>query len=171
MSASLKKGHTTKANAISPAFTTDNVQAADKSRGEQGEERAMKEDSMKHGAFGWVELMTTDSAAARAFYSELFGWETEESPSEGMPYTVVKVGGEPVGGIMPKPPGCGAMPPAWSVYVTVDDVDATAEKVVQLGGKVLRPPMDIPDVGRFCVLQDPQGGTICAITYAASGQD
>ena len=125
----------------------------------------MNEDSLKHGAFGWNELMTTDLEGAKAFYTSLFGWETEDAPSEGMTYTVVKVDGEPVGGIMSKPPECQAMPPCWSAYVTVEDVDATAGQVEGLGGKIVRPPMDIPGVGRFCVLQDPQGGTICAITY------
>ena len=125
----------------------------------------MKEDSMKHGAFSWNELMTTDVEAAKGFYTSLFGWETEEFPMPGMTYTVVKVAGEPVGGIMKTPQECGEMPPCWGVYVTVDDVDATAGQVEGLGGKLLRPPMDIPGVGRFCVLQDPQGGVICAITY------
>jgi predicted enzyme related to lactoylglutathione lyase len=125
----------------------------------------MNEDSFKHGAFGWTELMTTDHEAAKTFYTSLFGWQTEEYPMEGMQYTVVKVDGEPVGGIMSMSPEASGMPPTWSVYVTVEDVDATAAQVETLGGKIVRPPMDIPDVGRFCVLQDPQGGVICAITY------
>lgn len=125
----------------------------------------MKENCLKHGAFGWVELMTTDQKAANEFYTTLFGWETEEYPMEGIKYTVLKVDGEPVGGIMSTPHESPGMPPCWSVYVTVDDVDATAARVKELGGTVLRPPMDIPEIGRFCVLQDPQGATICAITY------
>jgi len=123
---------------------------------------------MKHGAFGWTELMTDDPAAAAEFYAKIFGWETEDmemSGMDGMKYTVLKTGGESVGGIMAKPPECGAMPPAWSTYVTVDDVDAVAGQVETLGGKMVKPPMDIPSVGRFCVLQDPQGAVICAITY------
>ena len=131
----------------------------------------MNEDSMRHGAFGWTELMTTDAEAAKQFYTALFGWETEEAPMEvmegmeGMKYTVIKVDGDPVGGITGMPPQCQAMPPCWGIYVTVDDVDATAGQVEQLGGKLLRPPADIPNVGRFCVIQDPQGAALCAITY------
>jgi predicted enzyme related to lactoylglutathione lyase len=83
----------------------------------------------------------------------------------GMEYTLVKYGGEQMGGIMSMPPGCEGMPPSWGVYVTVDDVDATAKLAVEMGGKVLVPPQDIPQVGRFCVLQDPQGAAIKAITY------
>ena len=58
----------------------------------------MNEDSMKHGAFGWNELMTTDIEAAKLFYGSLFGWETELAPMEGIKYTVIKVDGDPVGG-------------------------------------------------------------------------
>jgi predicted enzyme related to lactoylglutathione lyase len=125
----------------------------------------MNENCLQSGAFGWNELMTTDVAAARRFYGALFGWETEDYPGEGASYTLVKVGGEPVGGLMALPPECAGMPPGWSVYVTVEDVDATARQVEALGGKILRPPTDIPNVGRFCVLQDPQGATLSAITY------
>lgn len=125
----------------------------------------MREDSLKHGAFGWAELMTSDHQAAKKFYTSLFGWETEEYPMEGMDYTVLKVDGEPVGGIMASPPESQGMPPAWGLYVTVDNVDATAARVEELGGKIMRPPTDIPEIGRFCVFQDPQGSTLCAITY------
>ena len=125
----------------------------------------MHENFMTHGTLSWNELMTTDVAAARHFYGALFGWETEDYPGEEMNYVLVKVGGEAVGGMMALPPECAGMPPAWGVYVTVADVDATARQVEALGGTLLRPPEDIPGVGRFCVLQDPQGATLCAITY------
>jgi predicted enzyme related to lactoylglutathione lyase len=82
-----------------------------------------------------------------------------------MPYTLIKVGGDEVGGMMALPPQAGGMPPAWSVYITVDDVDATARKVAELGGKVITGPQDVPEVGRFCMIQDPQGAFICVITY------
>lgn len=118
-----------------------------------------------HGAFSWCELLTTDVAEAKRFYSTLFGWTLEPAPMPGMEYTLVKYGGEQMGGIMSLPPGCEGMPPSWGVYVTVADVDATAKLAVEMGGKVLVPPQDIPQVGRFCVLQDPQGATIKAITY------
>ena len=68
----------------------------------------MHEDRMKHGAIGWTELMTTDVAAAKEFYNALFGWQTEDMPMEalGMTYTVVKVHGEEVGGMMAMPAEC-----------------------------------------------------------------
>lgn len=125
----------------------------------------MDEQYKQHGAFSWCELMTTDVDAAKAFYSQLFGWETEEMPMPGMTYTVVKAGGKEVGGMMLLPKEADRMPPMWNTYVTVNDIDSTARTAEQLGGKILMSPMDIPNVGRFCVVQDPQGAVIYAITY------
>lgn len=117
------------------------------------------------GAFSWSELMTTDPAAATAFYGELFGW-TLEKMDMGMPYHVIKVGDAAIGGIMGMPPGAPAgRPPMWASYVTVADVDSLVEKVEALGGKVHVPPQDIPTVGRFAVIQDPQGAVLNVITY------
>lgn len=126
----------------------------------------MDEQFKQQGAFSWSELMTTDAAAAKAFYSGLFGWEMEDMNMPGMTYTVVKAGGKGVGGIMAMPEDAKNMPPMWGSYVTVKDVDATARKAEQLGASILVPPRDIPEVGRFCVIQDPQGAVISAITYA-----
>ena len=125
----------------------------------------MEEHFMKHGAFSWNELMTTDPEAAKAFYSKLFGWTSKDMPMEGMTYTVVSAGEKDIGGIMAIPPEAQGMPPRWGPYVTVDNVDATAKSAESLGGKVLVEPRDIPKVGRFCVIQDPQGAVISAISY------
>jgi predicted enzyme related to lactoylglutathione lyase len=126
----------------------------------------MNDELMKNGAFGWFELMTTDVEGAKEFYGALFGWEYETVPMPGSDYTVVKVDGKGVAGIMDMPEECEGMAPCWDIYVTVDDVDAVVKEVEGQGGKVLRPAMDIPGVGRFCVLQDPRGAAICAMTYA-----
>ena len=118
------------------------------------------------GAFSWSELMTTDPRAATEFYAQLFGWKIE-AMNMTMPYNVIKVGDAGIGGIMGIPPGAPpGMPPTWVPYVTVADVDALAKKVVSLGGKVHMPPTDIPTVGRFAVIADPQGATLNVITYA-----
>ena len=120
----------------------------------------------KHGAFSWFELMTRDVEGAKGFYSKLFGWTTEKMEMEGsMTYNVIKVGEDASGGIMSIPPQAGEMPSMWGIYVTVDDVDATAQAVKEMGGQVLMGPQDIPDVGRFYVIQDPQGAVISVITY------
>jgi uncharacterized protein len=119
-----------------------------------------------HGAFSWCELLTIDVAQARRFYGTLFGWSLEPAPIPDVDYTLVKYGGEQMGGIMAIPPAAEGMPPSWGVYVTVDDVDATAKLAEEMGGKILVGPQDIPQVGRFCVLQGPQGAIINTITYA-----
>ena len=129
----------------------------------------MKDPYKQHGAFSWFELMTTDVHNAKKFYSDLFGWNTEDMNMGDMNYTVVKVGEEGLGGMMTVPPQAEGTPPHWGVYVTVDDVDATAAKAEELGGKILVPPSDIATVGRFSVLQDPQGAVISAITYVDNG--
>ncbi len=119
-----------------------------------------------HGAFSWTELLTTDVAAARGFYGPLLGWKFRDMDSSApMHYTVVSSGDKDIGGIMAVPPEAKGMPPTWGTYVTVQDVDAAAAKVAGLGGKVLMPARDIPGVGRFAVIEDPQGARISLITY------
>ncbi len=118
---------------------------------------------LRHGAFSWCELMTTDVDAARRFYTELLGWTTEDVP--GMSYTMVKTGGDGIGGMMSIPPQAAGGPPHWGTYVTVDDVDAIARKAQALGTKTIVPLTDIPNVGRFYTFQDPQGAVISVITY------
>ena len=125
----------------------------------------MKDPFKQHGAFSWFELMTSDVDGAKRYYSNLFGWNTEDMNMNDMDYTVVKIGDDGLGGIMKTPPQAEGMPPNWGVYVTVDDIDATARKAEELGGKILVPPTDIPNVGRFSVIQDPQGAVLSAITY------
>ena len=118
----------------------------------------------QHGAFSWNELMTNDIDGAKAFYTKMFNWELEDFDKE-MPYTVVKVAGQESAGMMSMPPEAGSMPPMWGAYVTVDDVEASAKQAEELGGKILMEPRDIPEVGRFCVISDPQGATLSLITY------
>jgi predicted enzyme related to lactoylglutathione lyase len=127
----------------------------------------MNEVFKQQGAVSWTELMTTDVEGAKAFYSQLFGWRLEAMPMPGGEgsYHVIHAGDNQVGGIMQRPPQAGDAPPAWGSYVTVDQVDAVAERARELGGQVLFGPQDIPGVGRFCVIRDPQGAVISAITY------
>jgi hypothetical protein len=118
------------------------------------------------GAVSWTELTTPDPAAAQAFYGALFGWRFQTMDMGQGAYHVIKVGEDgAIGGIMATPPEAKGMPPMWGSYVTVADCDATAAQCTALGGKVCVGPMDIPTVGRFAMLQDPQGATICCIAY------
>lgn len=121
----------------------------------------------QHGAFSWCELSTSDTEAAKQFYGKLFNWTLEPAPvsTPEMQYTLVKCGDQPMGGIMKMPDQCAGTPPHWGVYVTVDDVDATAKMAEELGAKICLSPQDIPQVGRFCMLQDPQGAMLSVISY------
>ena len=125
----------------------------------------MDESMMKHGMFSWCELMAKDIDAAKNFYSSLFGWKLEEMSMPGMTYTVVKCGDNGIGGMMQTPKGAEQCPPMWTCYVTVDDVDLTAKTAQEMGAKIMVGPQDIPGVGRFCLIRDPQGAMINAITY------
>lgn len=125
-----------------------------------GEQHAMP----AHGSFCWNELGATDDAAAKKFYTELLGWQLKEGDASPMAYTEIVAGGQPVGGIYKMGPESGDAPSRWMPYVAVDDVDASARRVWELGGKVCVPPTDIPNVGRFSVVSDPAGATISLIT-------
>jgi predicted enzyme related to lactoylglutathione lyase len=113
-----------------------------------------------NGEFVWYDLMTTDTKAAQAFYSAVIGW-TMTPYDGGMDYTVLNVAGGVmgVGGMMGLTPEmlAGGARPGWIGYINVDDCDAYTDKLVAAGGKVMRPPNDIPSVGRFSVVADPQG--------------
>lgn len=117
-----------------------------------------------HGSICWAELATDDVAAAKDFYSNLFGWTMKTSDATGMQYTEFMHDGKPIGGMFQKTPEMGPIPTHWGSYVAVDNVDEMAAKVKELGGDIVMGPMDIPHVGRFCVLKDPTGGVISMIT-------
>jgi uncharacterized protein len=111
------------------------------------------------GSFVWAEYLGTDVAAAKAFYGKVVGWEMQDVPMPGMTYTLLSSGGVQAGGLMamPKEARDAGMRPCWSTYIEVDDVEAAAANVQRLGGQVRKPPTDIPTVGRFAVVADPQG--------------
>ena len=114
------------------------------------------------GTFCWTDLATTDQAAAKTFYSALFGWEATDNPvADGIYYTMMSLHGRPVAAVAPQPPhlrDAGA-PPLWQSYVSVQSADATLRTAAQLGARVLGEAFDVMDVGRMGILQDPQGAT------------
>ena len=124
-----------------------------------------------HGAPSWSELITTDPSAAADFYGKLLGWKFESMEMPGGVYRVVKVDDTAVAGIMGQPLGAPPMPPAWGTYVTVDNVDESCKQAAELGGKLIVPPSDVPGVGRFAVIQDPQGALLNLMTYERSTGD
>lgn len=119
--------------------------------------------STANSLFVWYELMTTDPAAAQAFYSQVIGWQAADSGMPGMSYTLLSAGPHQVAGLMALPPETAAAgaPPSWMGYISVDDVDAKAAAAQQAGGSVLRPADDIPGIGRFAVVADPHGAVFC----------
>jgi predicted enzyme related to lactoylglutathione lyase len=122
------------------------------------------------GAFCWSELMTRDTTAATRFYTALFGWETKASEGAGVPYTHWRNDGADIGGMMAIMEEWGKMPPHWVNYVQVKNCDLAATKATSLGGNICLPPMDIPNTGRFAMLQDPQGAMFSVIALASMHQ-
>lgn len=121
------------------------------------------------GRFVWHELMTTDTDAASDFYSDVVPWKAEDS---GMPsYSLWMSGKYRSGGLMALPEDQSATPPHWIIYIGTPDVDETVAAAEKLGGKVLKPASDIPNVGRFAVLSDPQGAAFAVFTPAPSSDD
>jgi len=119
------------------------------------------------GRFSWNELMTTDMEGAKAFYGELLGWQLNDIDNADMPYAIASIDSEEVAGLMPMPEQAQAMPSSWGGYITVDNVDSVVAKAKSLGGSVIVEPRDIPNVGRFSVIKDPQGAFFSMITYPA----
>ncbi|MGE3643465.1 MAG: VOC family protein [Beijerinckiaceae bacterium] len=113
----------------------------------------------KPSKFVWHDVMTTAMKAAEVFYANVVGWRMQDA---GMPdggYTLLMDGEKMAGGLMPIPDDARAMgvPPAWMGYIGVENADAKAKEIVDAGGKIHRPPQDIPGVGRFAVAADPFG--------------
>lgn len=113
----------------------------------------------KHGDFIWYELMTDSPDGAREFYTTVVGWDIEAQPSGDMDYRMISTAAGPVAGVMPltsEMQANGARP-SWMGYIGVDDVDVCARRIEAAGGGVHVPPNDIPGVGRFAFVNDPQG--------------
>jgi uncharacterized protein len=115
------------------------------------------------GSVTWNELNTRDVPAAKAFYTEVFGWRANDMDMNGMSYTEWKLGDKPVAGMQAMPDMVPSEVPAhWLVYFAVADTDATVSKATGTGAKTLVAPMDIPP-GRFAVLSDPDGAAFAVI--------
>lgn len=122
------------------------------------------------GKHVWFELNTTDLKAAEAFYAGVTGWVPRDSGMPGMQYTLVGPPDHAVGGMMALSDEmkAGGARPGWTGYVAVDDVDLAAAKTQQLGGQSIVPPQDIPGVGRFSIVCDPQGAVLSLFKGAPS---
>ena len=118
------------------------------------------------GAMVWNELITSDTAKARTFYTELFGWKAEAMPAPGgsnvTEYIVLNLGDAPVAGLMTTPEGM-EMPPNWTVYYATADCKASAAKVTELGGQIYFGPQFMETVGTFATCADPQGAVFALL--------
>ena len=120
------------------------------------------------GAICWRELSSPNPQAATQLYRDLFAWTSKDVDMGPMgTYTILNNGEEMVAGVMAGPGP--EVPSHWINYVTVDDVDASAAQVVQLGGRVLMPPTDAPEIGRFSIVADPEGA-VFGLLRDPSGQ-
>ena len=108
-----------------------------------------------HGRFIWYELLTTDPDSAAIFYGNVVGWRTRSAGQAGVDYRLFSIDGTDIGGLMKSEEGM--PPPLWLGYIGVDDVDAAATTIKEAGGAIHVPPTDIPNVGRFAMVGDPQG--------------
>lgn len=121
------------------------------------------------GRFCWHELVTSDLDAATKFYQELLGWSFRDNPSPaGGTYRTFSLAETMVAGAMAAPDG---VPSGWLVYVAVDDADASAKKLAELGGKVMVPPTTVPDMLRFACASDPAGAAFGILQPLGAGAE
>ncbi|MDK9696416.1 MAG: VOC family protein [Siculibacillus sp.] len=118
--------------------------------------------------FCWYELMTPDTAAAEAFYGSVIGWSAKDAGMPGLGYTIFSAGELPVAGVMALPDDLVAagVPPHWTGYVRVEDVDAMLPRLTDAGGAIVKPAEDIPGVGRYAVVADLHGAVFCLFREA-----
>jgi predicted enzyme related to lactoylglutathione lyase len=116
----------------------------------------------KQSPFIWHELVTSDQKISGAFFSQLFGWKRKEVDAGPFgTYTLFQKNGHDVAGMMDPTSDTPGQESYWHSYIEVDDIEKCAERAPLLGGSVIMPPHDVPDVGRICVVADPTG----AITH------
>jgi predicted enzyme related to lactoylglutathione lyase len=115
------------------------------------------------GTPSWIDLATTDPAAAKEFYGALFGWTANDAPmnDQGDMYSMMLLRGKPVAALFPMDAQQRAMgiPPHWVTYITVVDVDAATAQIEAAGGTILQPAVEVFDAGRMVVVRDPTGAT------------
>ena len=115
-----------------------------------------RDESWPNGTPCWVDVMVTDPAAAKAFYSGLFGWDIQDGPPEAGGYAMCMLNGRPAAAIMPKPEG-NPFPNVWSTYLATDDLDGTVAKAKEAGSTFMMEPMDVMTAGRIAFGLDPTG--------------
>ena len=121
------------------------------------------------GKFVWYDLMSTDVAAVKKFYGDLFGWEFEEAGSKDVAYSVIKHSGNIIGGIFALDRSRSkAEHSQWISFLSVENMESVIEYIKNSNGKIYTEPFDLPDRGRVTVAIDPQG-SVLALVKSSSG--
>ncbi|HKE98518.1 MAG TPA: VOC family protein [Actinomycetes bacterium] len=120
------------------------------------------------GSMAWCELNTRDYDTCRAYYPEVFGWQGEDLPMDQSRYTIWKLGGAQVAGMLEMTEQWQGIPAHWNLYFAADGTDQAARHAESLGGKVNVPPFDTP-YGRLAVLNDPAGTAFSVVTLPPAG--
>lgn len=118
-----------------------------------------------HGMYCWQELMTADVDQAAKFYQQLFGWNYTTMQVDNVDYTLIKVQGCDIGGMMMLPSDMKHTPSHWNTYFTVTNVDETIKAIQNNGGDVIMGPQDIPETGRFAMCRAPDHTIFCPFQY------
>lgn len=124
-----------------------------------------------NNTFIWNELVSANINLCGKFYENLLGWERKEVEThDGLPYTIFLKDGRAVGGMMSLLDAA-VDTSHWEPYIRVDDVDAHARKIAALGGEILTPPHDVPEIGRAVLISDPSGARLVLITEISQDED
>jgi predicted enzyme related to lactoylglutathione lyase len=123
------------------------------------------------GRFVWYELFTTDTEAAKEFYGTVVGLGMRDVSRAGSVYTLFTASDVPVASLSELPAEAvkAGVPPQWIGYVAVDDVDAAAGRVKKLGGNIHLAPADVPNLGRFSMISDPEMATLALVKRREGG--
>ncbi len=123
-----------------------------------------------NGAFSWSELLAADADAAVSYYRAVLGWDHQQMPmGDSGVYHIMRAGATNACGIMMRPEA--SIPPCWTYYITVDDIDQLAASAESAGATLIVPVMDAGGVGRFCGFEDPFGAYLSAISYHDASGD
>lgn len=130
----------------------------------------------QEGDFCWTEIGVNNLENCKSFYANVFGWEMPESKVDvGMEYQEFNIPEQyPMGGmyqISHETLGEGELPPPHFLnYISVDNIDEKTSKAFDLGAKIIKPPMDIPNVGRFSIIEDPAGGMVAFLSLGGQSE-
>lgn len=119
------------------------------------------------GAIGWTDLTVDNAASIRDFYASVTGWRPSPVPMGSYEdFNMCAPGSDlPMAGICHARGGNADLPPVWLVYITVEDVDASAALCVEMGGKIVSGPKAMGEMGRYCVIRDPAGAAAALFAY------